>query len=150
MASPIVSGSGPVTDHPSSETYAAHAIDTLNGPPGEIDPVLQSARCYERAREFLTLARDARDAGGPRRPVKLFVKAAMLMRFAAGHWREQARDAERGMRWFNALTETERARWLHIAWRCNARAAGRVDRYRLHDMPSAAQAWEAFKTAQAP
>jgi hypothetical protein len=51
-----------------------------------------------------------------------------------------------GMEWWNGLSEAERAVWLDIAWKRNAHAAGRIS-YKLEDMPSAADAWVAFKAA---
>jgi hypothetical protein len=56
-----------------------------------------------------------------------------------------ATDDVLGMTWWNGLSEAERSRWLDIAWRRNAQAAGRIS-YNLDDMPSAADAWAAFKT----
>lgn len=56
-------------------------------------------------------------------------------------------DAARGMAWLNGLTKPERARWLDIAWRRNERVAGRHS-YTLEDMPSAADAWAAWKVSR--
>jgi hypothetical protein len=48
-------------------------------------------------------------------------------------------DAMMGCAWFNGLTRAQRAYWLDRAWR----QASPV--YHLDAMPSAADAWEAFK-----
>ncbi len=53
-------------------------------------------------------------------------------------------DALAGMAWWNALSEVDRARWLETARKRNQLAAGHV-RYTLDDIPSAADAWAAFK-----
>jgi hypothetical protein len=53
-------------------------------------------------------------------------------------------DAALGMAWFNRLSRTERARWLDVAWK----KASPLGQYSLDTMPSAADAWEAFKTAK--
>lgn len=58
-------------------------------------------------------------------------------------------DAEQGMAWFNGLTEIERMLWLDIAWRRNEKAAGRRG-YSTEDLPSAADAWEAYKAQEHP
>ncbi|HTV80796.1 MAG TPA: hypothetical protein VMF03_21275 [Steroidobacteraceae bacterium] len=53
-------------------------------------------------------------------------------------------DARMGMAWFNGLTRAQRAYWLDRAWR----RASPV--YSLDAMPSAADAWEAFKGRPSP
>ena len=50
-----------------------------------------------------------------------------------------------GMAWFNGLSERERAAWLDRAWK-RATPAGH---YTLESMPSAADAWEQFKSTRA-
>jgi len=79
-------------------------------------------------REFLNSARLAREFGN-RKQSSQFVRAALMCRFAAHRWRERPRDAVAGMRWWNSLTETERAAWM-------ARA-GNTGR--------ASDAWDMFK-----
>lgn len=121
----------------------AHLIATLNGPPPAIDPAAQARECADRAREFLSAARRAREYGLRKRSAQ-YLLAARMMRFALGNWRERARDAAAGMAWFNSITETERRVWLDIAWRGNQKTSGRAG-YSVEDMPSAADAWAAFK-----
>jgi hypothetical protein len=48
------------------------------------------------------------------------------------------------MIWFNGLRRAERAHWLDIAWK----KASPPGSYSLETMPSAADAWEAFKAAK--
>ena len=51
-------------------------------------------------------------------------------------------DALVGMVWWNRLTPAERARWLDVAWK----RASPPGRYTLDTMPSAADAWAAFRS----
>ena len=53
-------------------------------------------------------------------------------------------DAAPGMARFNRLSRAERARWLDVAWK----KASPPGSYSLDPMPSAANAWEAFKAAK--
>jgi hypothetical protein len=53
-------------------------------------------------------------------------------------------DAVLGMAWFNRLSRAERAHWLDVAWKKSSPAGS----YSLDTMPSAADAWEAFKAAK--
>ena len=55
-------------------------------------------------------------------------------------------DALRGIAWWNRLTPPARAAWLDRAWKRTS------PEYTLDSMPSAADAWEAFKmdTAGSP
>jgi hypothetical protein len=48
------------------------------------------------------------------------------------------------MAWFNRLSRAERAHWLDVAWKKSSPAGS----YSLDTMPSAADAWEAFKAAK--
>ena len=54
---------------------------------------------------------------------------------------EQRRDAELGMVWWNGLTKPARALWLDRAWKRKSPPG----EYSLETMPSAADAWAAFR-----
>lgn len=58
--------------------------------------------------------------------------------------RAPTEDEQRGMDWWNGLPEAERRFWLDIAWRRNETVAGRRC-YSTEDLPSAADAWAAYK-----
>ena len=60
--------------------------------------------------------------------------------------RQAGADDLLGMRWWNGLSVAERRHWLDLAWRRNQSLTGRIS-YALEDMPSAADAWAAFKAA---
>lgn len=91
MATPIVTGSVPALDHPLSETFAAHALTTLNGPPESIDPAAQADSCFKRAQVCLRAARAARADGTQSQAVRWF-RSARMLRFAAHQWRARARE----------------------------------------------------------
>ena len=81
-----------MADCKSTRTFAAHLIETLNGPPAAIDAAAQARECRDRAHEFLSAARTARDFG-LRAKSRQYAKAALMCRFAAGNWRARARQA---------------------------------------------------------
>jgi len=108
MAAEIIPGSGPVTDHPLSETFAAHAITTLSHPSESIDPESQAKACCRRAAEY------ARQDGSHDLAL-LYLKSAANLRIAAVVWRQKTRDAALGMRSWNGLRPTDRAEWLQRA-----------------------------------
>lgn len=53
-------------------------------------------------------------------------------------------DARLGMAWWNGLTKPARAMWLDRAWK----RASPLGEYSLDMMPSAADAWAAWKAEQ--
>jgi len=89
MASPIVSGHVPVPDHPTSETFAIHAITTLNYPPEAIDPESQAKACCQRARACMRSAQYAREDGSKAQAL-VWLKAARMLRITASVWRARA------------------------------------------------------------
>ena len=78
------------------------------------DPATQARECVEKAREFLNAARFVRTYGARLQSAQ-YLKAARMMRFAAGNWRVRARDDAAGLRWWNSLTDNERVEWMRRA-----------------------------------
>jgi hypothetical protein len=86
MATPIVSGSLPAADHPSSEPFGTRTLAALARKPVPINLELQARACCLRARECLRAARYAREDGDKPQAL-VWLKAAHLSRMAATQWR---------------------------------------------------------------